>query len=282
MKKLFVLFITLALGALCLNVSAQQKPAPFEVKVTGQGKKTILFIPGLACSGEVWEETVQRFKEDHTCYIFTMAGFAGIPGQAAPSLQEWIDTIAGYVRMQKIEKPVIVGHSLGGGMAMALAARYPNLFSKIVVVDALPCLGALMNPAFAAKEHPDCSGVVAQMTQMDDEHFYKTQRSNMPHMMSDTTHLEQVVQWGVRSDRKTIATLYCQLSNTDLRNSLSSIQCPALVLLEAPFSAMKPVIEAQYKQLATAQLQFAPKGMHFIMYDDKEWYLAQLDNFLKQ
>ena len=78
MKKLFVLFIILVPGALCLNVSSQHQPGPFEVKVTGKGKKAILFIPGLACSGEVWEETAQHFKDDYTCYILTMAGFAGV------------------------------------------------------------------------------------------------------------------------------------------------------------------------------------------------------------
>lgn len=282
MKKLFVLFIMLALGALYLNVFAQHKPYPFEVKIKGEGKKALLFIPGFASSGDVWEETAQHFKKDHTCYIFTMAGFAGVPAQGTPSFQDWVSSVAAYVKEHKIEKPVIVGHSMGGGMALALAARYPGLFSKIVVVDALPCLSALMNPSFTAKEDPDCSDVVTQMMQTDDAQFYQMQKLSIPRLMTDTAHLEEVVQWSVRSDRKTFATLYCQFSNTDLRNSLAAIQCPALVLLEAPFSGVKQAVEAQYRQLSTAQLQYASKGLHFIMFDDKEWYLAQLDNFLKQ
>jgi pimeloyl-ACP methyl ester carboxylesterase len=282
MKKLFVLFIILALGALCLNVFAQHNPYPFEVKIKGQGKKALLFIPGLACSGDVWEETVQHYEQDYTCYIFTMAGFAGVPAQEAPSFQDWIRAIADYVKQQKIPKPVVVGHSIGGGMALALSAQYPSLFSKVVVVDAVPCLSALMNPSFTVKENPDCSGTVNQMMQMNETQFYQSQKMMIRRMLADTAQQEKVVQWGVRSDRRTIATLYCQFSNTDLRSSLSTIQCPALILLEAPFNGIKEAVDGQYKQLSTGQLQYAPKGLHFIMYDDKDWYLGQLDNFLKQ
>ena len=42
---------------------------------------------------------------------------------------------------------------MGGGLALALAADYPDLIGKIVVVDALPCLAALSNVSFISKEN---------------------------------------------------------------------------------------------------------------------------------
>jgi pimeloyl-ACP methyl ester carboxylesterase len=42
--------------------------------------------------------------------------------------------IATYIKNNKIEKPVIIGHSMGGGLAMAIAADYPELVGKIVIV----------------------------------------------------------------------------------------------------------------------------------------------------
>lgn len=74
--------------------------------------------------------------------------------------------------------------------------------------------------------------------------------------------------------------MYCDFSNTDLREKISNIKCPNLILLESYFAYMKPNIEAQYKNLPGSNLQYASKGLHFIMYDDTDWYLMQLDKFL--
>ena len=43
---------------------------------------------------------------------------------------------------------------------------------------------------------------------------------------------------------------------------------------------VKKLVLEQFKNCKTADLQFATKGLHFIMYDDKEWYDKQLFNYL--
>ncbi len=124
---------------LCLNVFAET-PYLFKYEKSGHGKKSIIFIPGFACSGDVWMETRLAFEENYTCYTLTMAGFAGIAPQQASSFQNWSKSIAEFISANKIVRPVLIGHSLGGALAMDLASKYPDLIDRIVVVDALPCL----------------------------------------------------------------------------------------------------------------------------------------------
>jgi pimeloyl-ACP methyl ester carboxylesterase len=281
MKKYIYLIIALLFSALCLNVFAQTKSYPFEVSKTGKGKQAIIFIPGFASSGDVWNETKTVFEKDFTCYTLTMAGFAGVKPQPNPSFENWKNEIANYIKTNKIEKPILIGHSMGGGLALAIAADYPELIGKIVVVDALPCLAALSDPSFKSKENNDCSAMVTQMTVMTDIQFYEMQKQTMPRLLADASKLEMVVDWSVKSDRKTFAQMYCDFFNVDLREKISSVKCPSLILLESYFVNLKPAIENQYKSLKTANFQYANKGMHFIMYDDKDWYLVQLSNFLK-
>lgn len=281
MKKSPTLFIVLALTILCINVFGQVKGYPFAVKVSGKGKNAIIFIPGFASSGDVWTETRSAFEKNNTCYTLTMAGFAGMPAQGSPSFKEWEDAIAAYIISTKINKPVIVGHSMGGGLALAIAADYPNLPSKIVVVDALPCLAAVRNPAFKSNPNNDCSAMVARFTAISDEQFSQMQNYGMHQLMDDTIHFKQVVQWSLASDRKTFATMYCDFTNTDLRDKIAAVKCPALILLESSFATIKPTIADQYKSLTTAQLSYANKGKHFIMYDDTDWYMQQLSAFIK-
>ena len=100
-------------------------------------------------------------------------------------------------------------------------------------------------------------------------------------MVADTSRIETIVGWSVQSDRRTLARIYCQLLNTDLREKLKTVSCPSMILLEANFKGMNSQIAEQYQNLKGVQLAYAGKGLHFIMYDDKEWYIEQLNTFLK-
>ncbi|MCE3076640.1 alpha/beta fold hydrolase [Chryseobacterium gwangjuense] len=280
MKKYKILFVIILFFAAVCNIFGQEKTYPFEIKKTGKGKQSLVFIPGFASSGDVWKETTAKFEKDFTCYTLTMAGFAGIKPNANASFKEWEKAIAEYLKNNNIEKPIIIGHSMGGGLALAIAADYPDLARKIIVVDTLPCLAALSNPNFTSNENNDCSATVNALTAMTDEQFRQMQMNAIPRLLADTSMQETVVGWSMKSDRKTFATMYCDFSNTDLREKIKTIQCPALILLESYFVNLKPAIENQYKNLKTADMQFASKGLHFIMYDDKDWYFNQLNNFL--
>lgn len=253
---------------------------PFEVEKSGNGNRTIVLIPGFACSGEVWAETKAIYEKDFTCYVLTMAGFAGTEPGPNPSFEKWKTGIADFIKAEKMVKPILIGHSMGGGLAMAIAADYSELVEKIIVVDALPCLAALAYPGFKQQENKDCSAMINQIIDLPEEQFHQMQKTSMPQLIQNTEMLETVVNWSVASDKETFAKMYCDFSNIDLRGKIKNIRCPTLVLLESNFRNYKQTIEEQYKNLEAADLQYAEKGLHFIMYDDKEWYFDQLSNFL--
>ncbi|UKB80295.1 alpha/beta fold hydrolase [Chryseobacterium sp. MEBOG07] len=280
MKKFtFLLIIMLFFLAVC-NIFGQETAYPFEVKKTGKGTQSLLFIPGFASSGDVWNETTAKFEKDFTCYTLTMAGFARTKPQADASFKDWEKAIATYIKTHKIDKPIIIGHSMGGGLALAIAADYPEFVGKIVIVDTLPCLAALSDPNFTSKENNDCTSTIEKLTAMNDEQFRKMQTQTIPRLLADPSMQETVIGWSMKSDRKTFAKMYCDFSNTDLREKIKNVQCPSLILLESFFVNLKPSIEEQYKNLKNTNMQYASKGLHFIMYDDKDWYFNQLTHFL--
>ena len=151
--KLLLLSLTLTCGLLAQD--------PFQVKVSGHGPAMIL-IPGLSSSGETWDTTVAHYKDHFECHVLTVAGFAGVPRVPAPILDRVRDGLADYIRKNKLEKPVIVGHSLGGFVALALAAKYPDLPGKLAIVDSYPFFGGRSGPEITpAKAREN----VAQMRQ---------------------------------------------------------------------------------------------------------------------
>lgn len=283
MKSIKLSFLlTLFIAMFYSESFAQSISHSFDVKVSGKGKESIVFIPGFGCSSEVWNETKINYEKDFTCYTLTMAGFAGISPNENPTFKNWEKEIADFIKQNKINKPILIGHSMGGGLGMAIAADYPQLISKLVIVDALPCLSAVWNTSFKSKENNDCSDVVNKMMAESDEQFYQMQKMMIPQLLTDTSKQDLVVNWTIKSDRKTFAEMYCDFSNTDLRKKIADIKCPTLVLLEANFANIKPSISEQYKNLKTAQIEYATKGLHFIMYDDKDWYDNELKNFISK
>lgn len=274
------LFLIVIFTLLLLNVFSQTTPQ-LHVMVSGHGKTQAIFIPGFSCSGQVWDETVNKFSKDLTCHVITFPGFAGEPAQGEANLRDWENGITAYIEKNKLGQVVLIGHSIGGGIAMSFAADHPELISKIVVVDAVPYLNALFNPAAKANPNADCSPMVKQFTGMSTEQLYQMQKQIIPSMIADTSKIATAIKWSMDSDRGTMGRIYCQFTNTDLREKIGKIKCPSLILLEAPFQKQDTQLQQQYAALVTKSIHYSTKGLHFIMYDDKDWFFQQLVTFLQ-
>ena len=266
--NIFILFVS-------LSTFAQTTAEAFKVNISGNGEQPLVFIPGLASSGKVFAETRAEFKDNFTCYTFTLAGFAGVPPMENPSFEKYKNAIAHYLNKNKIENPVIVGHSYGGALTMGLAADYPELPKKIVVVDALPHFAALLN----LKKEMNCTNSLAESLAKSDEEYAKEQQKNIQFSVSDSTKHKLVLGWSLSSDRETVARVFCGYTKVDLREKLKNISVPSLVLLEPYFKNFE-FIEPQFDNLKAVQIKYAPQGRHFLMYGAKDWYLEHLRNFI--
>src|SRR5688572_2356688 len=114
-------------------------PTRFSVQVRGNGPDVIL-IPGLTSGSEVWNGTVAALP-GYRYHLVHVAGFAGAPARAnarGAVVAPLADEIARYIRDRGLERPAIVGHSMGGTLAMMIGARHPDLAGRIMVVDMLP------------------------------------------------------------------------------------------------------------------------------------------------
>lgn len=280
MTKKYLLLAFFAFALLCINIFGCRAASPLKVDISGRGSMPAVFVPGFGCSGEVWRETLPLFEDRYRCYVLTMPGVAGVSPAEGPAIRNWEKYIADYFEDAGLKNVLVIGHSMGGGLAMLLAADYPDLVSKIVVVDALPCLAAAGDPSFKPKSGDDCGPMVKMMAAMTDSQYYQAQLRMLPQLVADQSKVPQIAKWGAASDRQTLASIYCDFLNTDLREKIAAVKCPALVMLEPSFAAMKPAIEAQFAKMKTARLEYATKGLHFIMYDDRQWYDSQLKAFI--
>lgn len=126
--------------------AASMVPAErFEVGATlverhGQGGTALILIPGLAGGAWTWQPILRRFAGQHTLYVLTFPGFDGRPAVAGAGMAAAQQSVAGLIASRQLVRPVLVGHGLGGAMALGLAAQQPLLVGGVVSIDGLPVL----------------------------------------------------------------------------------------------------------------------------------------------
>ena len=185
-----------------------------------------------------------------------------------------------YVKEKKLPSIEIIGHSMGGALAMDIAAELPNTVSKIILVDALPCMREVMMPGVPAESFQYDSPYNNQMLKMDDNQFKGMASMMAMNMTNNKDKVETLTNWILEADRKTYVYGYTDLLKLDLKADLSKIKAEALVL-SAPYGAMaKSTIEKQYASLPNKTIEIASDSKHFIMFDQPTWFYKKVNAFL--
>lgn len=285
--------LAMALGAAGLaatGANATDLDRGIAIKVVGQGRP-VLMIPGLNSGADTWKETCAALQSDHVqCLIAQLPGFAGQP---AISSEHYLDDMSqgllGYLREHKLANVTVVGHSLGGVVALKMAIAQPQAIGRLVIVDAFPFLPAAQNPAATAQAmQPVAAGLRAQLLTADDAAYRAQTETAARGMVHDAAHVAQIARWGAASDRATTAEAMAEMMTTDLRPSLGAIRAPTLVLgswaAYAPYGATMDataqVYRSQYAKLEGARVEMSQAGYHFLMWDDPQWLQAQLRGFI--
>jgi len=105
----------------------------------GSGEPELLFVPGWCCDHTAFQPQFDHFGRTHAV---TSIDLRGVGQSDQPddgySIPDLTDDVAAFCVEVGIEKPVVVGHSLGGMIAVELGGRYPSLVSALVLVDPGP------------------------------------------------------------------------------------------------------------------------------------------------
>lgn len=279
MKTVKKLVVTLCV--VFISFASAQETA-FKVEVVGKGAPVLLF-PGFSCTGEVWNETVKELSKTHECHVFTFAGFGNVPAIGSPWLETIKKDLSTYVTRKKLQKPTIIGHSMGGSLALWLAADQPNVYKQLIVVDGLPSIGALMIPDFSPEKVSYDNPFAKQQLAMNEETF-KQMATQMAAGMTLTKEKQPlIVNWMQQADRKTYVYGYIDLMKLDLRESIESIKIPVTIMAAVSFYPKKQVEElytTQYQKLANKEILYVENSAHFIMFDQADWFQQQLQKVL--
>ncbi|MEA3062978.1 MAG: hypothetical protein QOJ94_2759 [Sphingomonadales bacterium] len=273
MKRLLA-FLLLFLLAGSAQAASAWSPTRFSVEVTGSGPDVIL-IPGLTASKEVWRATVAAVP-GYRYHLIQVAGFAGAPARGnakgevvAPLAEE----IARYIQASKLRRPAIVGHSMGGTLAMMVAARHPVLVGKVMVVDILPQPAGLLGARAA-----DLKGIAGLLRGLGSTEEGRGLIDSAIRLFGD----DQAVN--TKSDPDVVARATHELAVTDLTPELRRLRAPLTVLYAVADPAYATTTDRTYADAyanaAGARLVRIDRSGHMIMRDRPARFREALKAFL--
>lgn len=267
----------------------------FTVKIEGEGPP-LLLIPGLMSDARVWQPLQAELANHYELHLVSVKGF----GETAPPNQSemittgWLQALSGelgeYIYAHSEQDFRIVGHSMGGFLAMAIAIENPDKVISLVSVDGMPYLAPIFtrNPA----TRPDDMRVNAQQMLA----YYQSLQTEQAlaavvaqgvvlHAASDE-HQRMVVDMSAQSDADVVGVAVHDLLQWDLRDDLPKLTQPLLLL--GATGALPDNMQDQATALYAQQLENLPatqngeilkirrSSRHFMMYDDPEWLIAQI------
>jgi pimeloyl-ACP methyl ester carboxylesterase len=287
-KPFFVVFAALVCCFHPHNLWAAEA-APFKAAVTGSGPPMIL-IPGLASGSNVWDGAVAHFKGHYQCHVLTLAGFAGQAAINGPFLEKVRDGIVKYIHEQKLNHPILIGHSLGGMMAFWVAETIPAEVGPIISVDGLPFFSALIDPGATRQSTlPMAEQYRSMYAGLTAEQFINNNHQFLAMMITASSNVDLVASLGDKSDPKAVGEAFYDIMTTDLRPDLKSIQAPVLLIgsdamatEEAQKAKARQAYGVQIGPVPHHKLVFAPTARHFIQLDDPDFFYRETETFLKE
>lgn len=263
----------LATGAVVWSGAA--RAAPFvsrriAVSVRGAGRDVIL-IPGLASGPGIWNGVLGAVP-GYRYHLVHVRGFAGLAAEANISgalVQPVADEIARYIGVAGLTRPSIVGHSMGGTLAMLVGLK--GLVGRVMVVDMLPAGAAMVG------------GTASGMG------FLADQLSGyLTGTQAGRRYLAQMVAQapGAKgSDPDVIANALRDLANIDLEPQLPRLSAPLEVVYAVGSDAQQAAaitrsFRTGYAGKKAALLKAIGPSGHMVMADQPARFNAALRDFL--
>jgi pimeloyl-ACP methyl ester carboxylesterase len=283
-------FLAPAVPAAAQATAPAFAPNRFSVVVEGEGPDVIL-IPGLATSREVWDGARTALRGRYRLHLVELAGFGGSAAGANASgeiLPGVVEELSRYIQANRLQRPAVVGHSMGGFIGLLLARQHPEQVGRLMIVDSLPFIAVLFAP------NPTAASIAPQAAAMRDlirgrgkPSSAEVGAAQQAGMSATPEGQLQVGRWTWEAEPAVIAQAVYEVTTTDLRADLARIPTPITMLYPwqagvLPEERARSLYESAYRAAPNARLVAIPESRHFIMVDQPELFANALRAFLER
>lgn len=245
----------------------------------GRGRP-VLLLHGWLGSWALWRDTIEILGREFKTYSLDFWGF----GDSNPiqeglnfSVENFVELVNQFMDRLGIRRAPLIGHSMGGTVALGVAIRYPERVVKVGVVGS-PINGSSLNLILKASGYQAVarfffiSPPLVKLFLRGYSHFMANDGRRMSRMI-----VEDFSQVSVNSFFESIGTL----RQTDLRPRLNEITMPTLGIYGRKDIIVHPKQHQVLQQgVPHAQVHFFHNAGHFPMLDEPEAFHHAVRDFL--
>ena len=257
-------------------MKAQVDGIQLEYTVTGSGR-AIAFAHSLGMDHTLWSAQERHYSPRYRVLAFDGRGHGASDKPPGPySVEQFGEDFYGLLRAAGVDRAVVVGLSMGGMAAQALAAAHPEAVEALVLCDTT-CWYLESGPqdwevrARTAEE----KGLEALVDFQLQRWFADRTRAEQPALVE---HARRVF---LANDVAAYAATCRALGAMDLRGKVETIRCPTLVVVgEEDYATPPSMGEDLQRRIAGSELVVLPGVRHLSAWEAPETVNGHIDRLL--
>ncbi len=107
-------------------------------KIYGSANKHLIVLHGLFGSSQNWATQCRALATDYSVHALDLRNHGQSPHCEPMNYSVMAEDIVRYIDEQHLQNVSILGHSMGGKVAIEVAIKYPHLLDKVIIVDITP------------------------------------------------------------------------------------------------------------------------------------------------
>ena len=215
----------------------------------------LLLLHGYAGDAQWWRRNLQALARTRTVYALDMPGFGASRLSGRYTFARSVDLLARWMDLHDLVPPDVAGHSMGGQLAVLLAARHPERIRRLVLLApaGLPLETAL--PGIAVRALRSRLGADIRFTPI-------------------------VLRGVLRAGPRVLWQALGQIRETDIRTELASVRVPTLIVWGKQDRLLLPDGAATIAAtIAAARVRVIPGG-HTLFFDRADFVNPLILSFL--
>lgn len=243
-------------------------------EVFGRGRP-VLFLHGWLGSWRYWFPTMEVAAQSFRTYSFDFWGFGDSQRkQTRESIQAYSDQVIRFLDSLGVEKVMLVGHSMGGMVALKTALSYPDRIQRVATVGA-PIDGDSLSWLLKLTDRPLFADAFARIPWLR-RHLFRF-------FLGETSdpHVSEVIDDSVKSSANTLRYAVSSMWRTDLTPELPRLGVPALIVHGGRDDIVRPNQADLFGDVPNAEVVMMPRSRHFPFLDEAEIFNEVLLRFLR-
>lgn len=230
----------------------------------------IIFIHGSGGNASIWKKTMEIIAQAGWGSIaISLPGHGASEGEGMANIPEYREFVNDFIEAKGLRNIFLAGHSLGGGIVLDFALKYPEKLKGIILIGT----GARL------RVHPQALEMFRQMAEGEIESKFE------PWAFAEHTpaHIlaEGEKEWSMTSPKVRYMDLKA-CDQFDIMEEVEKIRLPALIVVGTK-DRLTPIKYAEYlhKKMKEAKLEIIPEVGHMLMLEAPEPLSLAIINFLK-